>query len=540
MFATHFAKTGQLLRLNLRRDWLKITCWLIGLVGLMAGAAAKFNGLYGTPKTMGTIITTLKTPAMVSLLGPFTAKAPYSVALVYAAEMMVFMGLFTAMMNIYFAIHATRADEDSGVLELIRAHSVGRFSALTAAIGELVCLNLLAGVLEALGLQASGMTGMDQAGNWLFGLGLAMFGLMFGIFSCFFAQVATSARGATILSYSWLGLLYVVRMGTDVKNPDATWWTIYGWIEKLDIYGQNHWLPVVLMLAMSLVIGTLTYAVGATRDVGAGLLPDRRGRRHASRFLAGPLSLVARLERTSTSIWLIGLLILGATYGSIFGTAGDLLKSNPMMAKLIGTAATDAANRAIVLSFANKLTIIFAVLATIPGLITVFRLNGDERKGYFEQLHARSVSRAHLYFAIAGFGLIVSLASFGLAICGMYLAGVASMGANMPDFSRFMRGFWGFAPALITSIGVGALLAGCLPKWQNITWILPAYGFFSLYLGALMNFPKWATQLTPFGWVNTVPLKTVNVGTAIWMTALGIALVVVGFAAYKRRDLLVN
>lgn len=540
MFSTHYAKTGQLLRLNLRRDWLKIVFWLIGLVGLMAGAAAKFDGLYGTKKAMTTIITTLKTPAMVSLMGPFTAKPPYSVAIVYAAEMMTFMGLFVAMMNIYFAVHATRADEDSGVLELIRAHSVGRSSALTAAILELVIINVIAGVLEALGLQASGMTGMNAGGNWLFGIGLAMFGLMFGAFSLLFAQVADSSRGATILSYSWLGLLYVIRMGTDVKNPDYTWWTIYGWIEKLDIYGKNNWGPVGLMVLMTVIIGALTVLVGATRDVGAGLLPDRAGRKHASVFLAGPLSLIARLERTSTIIWLVGLFILGATYGSIFGTAGDLLKSNPMMSKLIGTAATDAANRAIVLSFANKLTIIFAVLAVIPGLITMFRLNGDERKGYFEQLHARSVSRAHLFFAIAGFGLVVTLASFFLAVCGMYVAGAASMGDNMPSFVRFMRGFWGFAPALIVSFGFGALLSGLLPKLQTIAWVLPAYGFFSLYLGALMSFPKWATQLTPFGWVNTVPVKAVNWGTAGWMTALGVILVFAGYIAYRRRDLLEN
>jgi ABC-2 type transport system permease protein len=124
-------------------------------------------------------------------------------------------------------------------------------------------------------------------------------------------KIADSSRGATILSYSWLGILYVIRMGTDVKNPDYTWWTIYGWIEKLDIYGKNNWGPVGLMLLMTVAIGALTIFVGATRDVGAGLLPDRAGRKRASLFLAGPLSLIARLERTSTIIWLVGLFFLG-------------------------------------------------------------------------------------------------------------------------------------------------------------------------------------------------------------------------------------
>jgi len=71
MTNTNYAKTGFLLRVYLRRDWLKIMLWLIGVVGLMAGAAGKFDTLYGSSKAMNSIITTLRTPAMVSLLGPF-------------------------------------------------------------------------------------------------------------------------------------------------------------------------------------------------------------------------------------------------------------------------------------------------------------------------------------------------------------------------------------------------------------------------------------------------------------------------------------
>ena len=60
-----FAKTGLLLRFYLRRDWLKILVWLIGLAGLMAAAAGKFDTLYGDAKSMASISTTLKSPAMV-------------------------------------------------------------------------------------------------------------------------------------------------------------------------------------------------------------------------------------------------------------------------------------------------------------------------------------------------------------------------------------------------------------------------------------------------------------------------------------------
>jgi Putative exporter of polyketide antibiotics len=225
----------------------------------MAAAAGKFDTLYGDAKSMASISTTLKSPAMVSMFGPFTAAKPYTSAIIYAAEMMVFMGLFTAMMNIYFAVKNSRNEEDNGVAELVSAHAVGRGSQLLAATIEIILINLIIGCVEALGLQASGMTGISANGSWLFGLSLAAFGIMFAAISLLCAQIVSSARSATMLSYGVLGILYVARMATDVKNPDLTWWTIFGWIEKLDVYHDNHWAPLLLMLGFAIIVGAFAF-----------------------------------------------------------------------------------------------------------------------------------------------------------------------------------------------------------------------------------------------------------------------------------------
>ncbi|WP_204123022.1 ABC transporter permease [Lacticaseibacillus mingshuiensis] len=531
--------TLALTKLNLRHDWLKIVLWILGLAGLMAVAAAKFGGIYGTQKAMNTIAETLRTPAMVSLLGPFTATKPYTTAMIYGSEMMVFMGLFAAMMNLYFAVHATRAQEDTGTSELLLAHAVGRQSPLLAAIAELAIINVAAGVIEALGLQAANMPGADAAGNWLFGLGLAAFGFMFGTFALLFSQVVSNARSATILSYSWLGILFVARMGTDIQDPDLTWWTIFGWIEKMELYTNNVWTPLALMLGMSVIVLAVTIALAASRDIGAGLITPRAGRARASRFLQGPLSLLARLERTSTWIWLIGMFLLGVSYGSIFGTVGDLAKANPTLSKLLGGAGTDAANKAIILAMANKLAIIFVVVATIPALLTILRLNNDEKKGYLELQHAAPISRLRLFASFAGHGLVVGSLSFLLALVGMVVAGASSATVTI-SAARYLRGFVGFWPALLVVCGIGALLVGLLPRLQSLVWILPIYGVISLYLGPLLDFPTWATRLTPYGWVNEVPVKAIQWAPVGWMTALACVLFVLGYLAYRRRDLTMN
>ena len=534
-----FAKTGLLLRFYLRRDWLKILVWLIGLAGLMAAAAGKFDTLYGDAKSMASISTTLKSPAMVSMFGPFTAVKPYTSAIIYAAEMMVFMGLFTAMMNIYFAVKNSRNEEDSGVAELVSAHAVGRGSQLLAATIEIILINLIIGCVEALGLQASGMTGISANGSWLFGLSLAAFGIMFAAISLLCAQIVSSARSATMLSYGVLGILYVARMATDVKNPDLTWWTIFGWIEKLDVYHDNHWAPLLLMLGFAIIVGAFAFFIAGRRDVGSGILPTARGRRNASLFLAGPFSLLARLERTSTIVWLLGLFLLGASYGSIFGNVGDLMKTNPTMARLIGHAAVESANRVVVLSFASTLTIIFAVVASIPAMMTILRLNTDERKGYLEQLHARGVSRLRIFGTHMLFATLVGTATLVLGIIGMGIAGNATL-AHPIDLSRYLRGFVGYWPALFVIIGITALIVSLVLRLQALAWLLPVYGFFSLYLGELLNLPEWAQKLSPYGWVNQVPLKAIDWLTAGWMTGLGFILIIIAYIIYRHRDLKIN
>ncbi len=63
-----FARTGLLIRFNLRRDWKKLLIWVVVLTGLFTAIAAKFDGIYGTQMALNEIVKTLKTPAMISLI----------------------------------------------------------------------------------------------------------------------------------------------------------------------------------------------------------------------------------------------------------------------------------------------------------------------------------------------------------------------------------------------------------------------------------------------------------------------------------------
>lgn len=531
-----FKRTGLLIRLNLKRDWTKILIWTVTLAGLLTAIAAKFDGIYSTSKAIDSIVKTLKSPAMVSLFGAFTAKPPYTTAKIFATEMVVFMAIVMVIMNIMLAVATTRGEEDDGLLELVRAHAVGRLAPLTAGIVELTGLNFVLGILYGAGLQVSGMPGADTAGNWLIGFGLAAMGWLFGMLTLLIAQLADNAGETTMLSYAIFGVMYIARMSTDVSDPQTTWWIPFGWIEKLSIYQNNDWLPIFWMLLFGLVCAGLAATLNWRRDIGAGFIATRQGRRTASPFLAGPTTLLWRESRTALLAWTIGNLVLGAAYGSIFNTIGDLAKSNPMIKQLLGTSALAAANRVIVKNFIAILAIVIVVVALIPAVQTMLKLVSDENKGYLHQLYATATSRWHVWASYTGFALAEALLVYLAGLVGMYVTGLTVM-TDPIKWGTYWQVWLAYVPAMLVMVAAASLLAGWLPKWRYLAWFWVLYGFFSLYLGSLIKLPTWAKKVTPLGFVNKVPLKAIDWSTSWWLLGITVLILVIASIGYRRRDL---
>lgn len=539
MNGTNFARTGLLTRIGLKRDRLRLIIWIVFLAGFVTAVAAEFKDLYGTEKEINAILETLKGPAMASILGAFPWQGKITTADVFAGEMILFMAILQVIMNFSLAIHATRREEDEGMTEMIRARAVGKLAPLCGAVLELLLVNVLIGVLYAVGLSVSGMPGMDANGSWLFGLGLAAVGLSFGMLALVTAQLADNAAGATGLAYLLFGLAYLVRMMTDVNDPDYTWWSPLGWIEKLQVYGDNDWLPVLYLSLLALVLFILAAIANLQRDMGAGAISTRPGRRGASPILAGPATLLWRLERRSLLAWIVGMFAFGAMYGSVFNTIGDILKNNSTVQQLMGSAAVNDANHTIILNFMSLLVIIFAVLGSIPAVQIMNRLKGDEGRGLLEVVYAKPVSRVKQYFTYQLTGMVAGVCVFLAGIAGVVLMGnsMIEAGAERITGVEFWQTFLGQLPAVLMIVAVAAVLVGWLPRLTSLPWLLLAYGFMSLYMGNLLKLPKWAKQITPYGWVPKVPVKDVDWTTFWWMIALAGVLMTIGAIGYRRRDL---
>ncbi|CAJ1194526.1 Multidrug efflux system permease protein [Companilactobacillus paralimentarius] len=538
MRSERFQKTFFLTRFSFKRDWFKLTIWALVLISLFVGVAAKFTGLYGSKSAVDQIIKTLKTPAMISLFGKMPV-GPYTTADVFASEMTVFMAIIAAVMNFYFVIHNTRGEEESGILEMIQAHPVGRLSNLTAALLESFIFNFGIGLVYALGLQFANLTGTDLNGNFLLGLGLGAVGFMFASIAAVVAQLTDNSRTATIFSYLIFGIMYIARMITDVSHPKYTWFVPMGWVEKFSTYKDNNWLPVFLMLGLSLVLVVLAFYLNSHRDIGSGMIATRPGRATASAFLRGPLSLFWRLNRVSIIVWFFGIMILGATYGSVFNTIGDILKTNPMLKQLLNTKAINAANVLIIKEFLAILMIVFAALALVPGISLINYLKSGESKGYLEIIHSTETSRFKLFFSILGLANVTSIAVLFAGIYGLYAGGNAVMNHHIA-MSVFMRGFYGYLSPLLLMLGISAFLIGWLPKLTTLNYGYLVLAFFVQYFGKLLKLPDWTEKLTPFGFIKHVPVSNFDVPTFWWQIAIAVLLVIVGYIGYRRRDLIIN
>lgn len=535
MDSRNFAKTGFLTRFSLRRDWLKLTIWTVAMAGLFTSVAAKFTSLYGSRASIDSIVSTLKSPALTSLFGKMPA-GPYTSADVFASEMTVFMAIMAAIMNYSIVIRNTRGDEDSGILEMIRAHAVGKISNLSATLIEMTILNLVIGLLYSVGLVAANLDGTNINGDFLLGLGLGVSGLMFASIAAFVSQLVDNSRAASILAYLVFGIMYVARMITDVSHPKMTWWVPFGWVEKFSTYKNNDWTAVWLMLIFTIVVSALAMLINQKRDMGAGIIATRPGRARASAFLNGPLGLFWRLHRTSIITWAIGLMILGFTYGSIFNTIGDILKTNPTMSALLGPNAIRSANVLIIKEFTSVLMIVFGVLALIPGVQIINYLKTGESKGFLEMIHAKPVGRARLFSDTLLLAMFTTYLVLFTSLWGLQLGGVYSM-THPIAMHVFMKGFFGYISPMFIMLGISALLIGWAPKLASLNYGYLIVAMFIQYFGKLIKLPHWVSKFTPFGYIPKVPVHSLDPGTFWWQMAIGLGLIVLGYIGYLHRDI---
>ncbi|MEX0789405.1 MAG: ABC transporter permease, partial [Actinomycetota bacterium] len=309
---SRFAGTGQLIRLGLRLDRVRLTLWVLGVGALTYFTASAFQDLYPTAASRtGFAATLANTPALLALTGP-----PFDLSTIgglTAWRVGGFGPVMLGMLGIFTVVRHTRAEEESGRVELIGAAAVGRLAPLTAALAVALGATLTVGVMVAAGMAS---LGEDPAGAAALGLSFAAAGWIFSGVAALVAQLTQSSRTANGLAGALIGLSFGLR-GVGDSTPSLEWmsWlSPIGWSQRVRPFAGDRWEVLGLSLAVCAVAVAAAYTMAARRDLGAGLVPPRPGTAEGKPALGTPLGLAWRLQRETFASFAVGLAILGLAF----------------------------------------------------------------------------------------------------------------------------------------------------------------------------------------------------------------------------------
>ncbi|MGG0668900.1 ABC transporter permease [Lederbergia citrisecunda] len=524
--------SGRLARMMVRQDRIQIPVWILSISLLTLVVANAFTNLYPSDLERQAIAETMKNPAMIAMVGQGYGLSNYTNGAMMAHQMLLFTAMAVGIMSILLVTRHTRADEEDGRLEMIRSLPVGRLATLQATIVVAFGVNILLALVTGFGLYALNIESMDLEGSLLYGAALGATGIVFSAITALFAQLTESSRGTIGFSITVLLLSYLIRAIGDVSNETLSWFSPFGWILGTETYVNNNWWPVLLTIGAALVVIAISCYLNAIRDLGAGFIPARPGRKHASSFLQSPLGLALRLQRTGFIAWAIGMFILGASYGSVFGDLESFFATNEMMVKMFA----QAEGFSLTEQFLSTLMKVIAMICTIPPLLAVFKLKGEEKRNFTEHLLSRSVSRSRLMGNYLTVSIISGFVMLSLASVGLGAVAISVMDEVIP-FGVFFQSAIVYFPALLIMIGIAMLLIGFAPKLSGFTWLYLTYSFFVLYLGGLLQFPEWLGKLSPFGYIPELPVGDMDFMSVSVLTVIGALLIVAGFIGYSKRDI---
>ena len=189
---TTFARTGALTCAAVRRDRVRIAVWLIAILLLVVTIAASAQGLYPTQAALDQAsLASQDNPAAIAFNGPAVALDTIGgqVAFQLGAIGLVVVGLMALLM----VVRLTRAEEDSGRLELVRSMAVGRHAPLASAVIVVGVMNLVVGATTAASLVA---LGLPTVGSLLLGASFTALGLVLVAVAAVTAQVTENPRAA--------------------------------------------------------------------------------------------------------------------------------------------------------------------------------------------------------------------------------------------------------------------------------------------------------------------------------------------------------
>ncbi|NMA65281.1 MAG: ABC transporter permease [Clostridiaceae bacterium] len=532
MMSRLYTNTGKLARFILRRNRIRIPVWIVSIVSFTIMIGAMLPELYPTSIERQMMAETLKNPAVTFMVGPGYGLDNYTDGAMMAHYMLAFTAVTVGIMNILLTARHTREDEEYGRIEMIRSLPAGPLSPLTAAFLILIITNVIIFLTVAFGLYSLGFESIDLGGSLLYGASLGAIGIFFSALTGFFAQLTTNNRSTIGYSFGFLIIAYIARGIGDVENEILSLISPLGLILRTQVYVNNYWWPVLVTVGVSVVLFGLALYLNSVRDLGSGFIPTKPGRSKGSVFLSSPLGLSLRLQRTPIIAWVIGMFILGVSYGSVAGDLEGFVESSELIQQML----PNMKDFNLTDNYTAMLMTVLSIMGTIPVLMYILKLKFEEKRGRTEHLFSAAVSRNNVIGSYTLTAIVYAVVIQLMSILGFWSAAVFAMDDAISLNTLLKAGFV-HLPAIWVMVGLAVLLTGIFPEMTGLTWLYLGFSFFVMYLGDLIKLPDWMAKLTPFGYTPQVPIEDISFPVLTVLTIIAAGLIIIGFIGYNKRDI---
>jgi ABC-2 type transport system permease protein len=529
--------TGSLAWLALRRDRFKLPAYVLGLALLTLGMLAGIGG-----QDRQALVDEAELFASTPALRIFGVASGASEGATTMIRGYLLLAVLAALLSALSVVRHTRQNEETGRAELVGAAVVGRHAGLAAALTVTVGANIALAV--AIGL-AGIVAGQPATGSFTAGVATGALGIVFAGIAAVTVQLSATTRGASGLAAAVLGLAFVVSgVGNMLGHVDATglrllsawpaWLSPMGWGQQMRPFGGDNWWPLLLCVLAFVVLAGAASTLATKRDVGSGILAQRRGHAEASPRLLSPFGLVWRLQRNALLGWTVAMVGFGLVFGAIIDEMKDLEgAAADWYARMGGSEQVLDAYRASIIEMAGMAVAIYAIQVLL-------RMRAEEADGRLEPVLAASVSRprwmmSHLLNAVLG--ALLLLLVFAVSM------GVAA-GSMLGDLSAELRALIGAGlvqlPAILLIAGVVIALTALLPRAAAaLSW---AVFLVTILLGpmfgaATLQLPAWAQDLSPFTHTPKLPAAELAAAPVFGLIAISAALLAGGLATFRHRNL---
>lgn len=527
---SHFVGTGALVRLALRRDRIRLPIWITGIVVIVVVSAASVAELYSTPEQIESYTAVMGgNPAVIIFSGPGHGFDDPSTGAVFANEALMFSSVAVALMSVFLVNRHTRAEEEAERSELIRSSVVGRHAALTATLAVVVGAQVLLGTALAVGIA---LAGLPVSGSVAYGIAVAGAGVVFAAVAGVCAQLTTSGRGTLGLSCAAIGLAFALRAVGDIGDGTASWLSPIGWAQAVRPWADERWWVVGLMVVTVMVTAGAAYVLESRRDLGGGFVPQRLGPPSARASLASPMALAIRLQRGMVLGWLVALVALGFTYGTVAIEVEQMLEDSPELADVLasieGASVTDA--------YLSTILTLLALMGLGFSLASTLRLRSEETSGRVEPLLAGPVPRlrwAASHLSVALVGTLVLVVAFGIATGVGYAVALG----ESDQILRLGAASLVQVPPMAAMVGATLVLIGWLPRMALAAWGGLATIVVISFFGELLRLPHAVRLLSPFEHAPEAPALAVEVLPLVVLLVIAAGFTAIGLVGIRRRDL---